>query len=312
MESHVGIIAINVLPLTLQEFQEQNTDKQNEQCLHNFDLSEYRNVFSEICVWIYQVSWSPMFDLQAITKIRFYLQVIIKTMESRIEKLIVRAVLEYESVTGLSTKRGRKYAKSLKLDPQEAIALLLRELTIFHQVLQLYSVDPTLIAQAFRQVWINQRQRSNIRLSHTVFVAVLFRWCERAEQLAPAQGTLQLGKRHPNPLQYFSFGAMGQRPAHQRARHRYHGLYAASNSSLAAAPSEEKGRGCGWCHCYVFEVDKGADYSRFEHVWRICWRWPGPRNNSSLFHRKHWARTSETRRDRSRQINDGHQCGVRG
>ena len=74
MESHVGIIAINVLPLTLQEFQEQNTDKQNEQCLHNFDLSEYRNVFSEICVWIYQVSWSPMFDLQAITKIRFYFQ----------------------------------------------------------------------------------------------------------------------------------------------------------------------------------------------------------------------------------------------
>jgi myosin-5 len=30
---------------------------------------------------------------------------------------------------------------------------LLRELTIFHQVLQLYGVDPTLIAQAFRQVF---------------------------------------------------------------------------------------------------------------------------------------------------------------
>jgi myosin-5 len=32
------------------------------------------------------------------------------------------------------------------------IAHLLRELTIFHQVLQLYGVDPTLIAQVFRQV----------------------------------------------------------------------------------------------------------------------------------------------------------------
>jgi myosin-5 len=32
------------------------------------------------------------------------------------------------------------------------IAHLLRELTIFHQVLQLYGVDPTLIAQVFRQL----------------------------------------------------------------------------------------------------------------------------------------------------------------
>lgn len=40
------------------------------------------------------------------------------------------------------------------VDPQEAIANLLRELTIFHQVLQLYGVDPPLVAQAFRQVLI--------------------------------------------------------------------------------------------------------------------------------------------------------------
>ena len=29
---------------------------QNEQCLRNFDLSEYRQVLSDISVWIYQVS----------------------------------------------------------------------------------------------------------------------------------------------------------------------------------------------------------------------------------------------------------------
>lgn len=35
-------------------FQKINTQKQNEQSLKNFDLSEYRQVFSDIAVWIYQ------------------------------------------------------------------------------------------------------------------------------------------------------------------------------------------------------------------------------------------------------------------
>lgn len=38
-------------------FQAENTLKQNEQCLHNFDLSEYRQVLSDIAVWIYQVRY---------------------------------------------------------------------------------------------------------------------------------------------------------------------------------------------------------------------------------------------------------------
>ncbi|EFX83099.1 hypothetical protein DAPPUDRAFT_100969 [Daphnia pulex] len=79
-------------------FQEENdTLKQNEQCLRNFDLSNYR-------------------------------QAVIKCMEERVQKLIVTAVLEHDHISHL-----------------------LRKLTIFHQVLQLYGVDPTLIAQAFRQ-----------------------------------------------------------------------------------------------------------------------------------------------------------------
>ncbi|CAG9820455.1 unnamed protein product [Phaedon cochleariae] len=35
-------------------FQRKNTPKQNEQCLKNFDLSEYRQIFSDTAVWIYQ------------------------------------------------------------------------------------------------------------------------------------------------------------------------------------------------------------------------------------------------------------------
>lgn len=43
----------NQLVLLLQG---ENTATQNEQCLKNFDLSEYRIVFSDLAVWIYMVS----------------------------------------------------------------------------------------------------------------------------------------------------------------------------------------------------------------------------------------------------------------
>lgn len=32
----------------------QNTPKQNEHCLKNFDLAEYRQVLSDMCIQIYQ------------------------------------------------------------------------------------------------------------------------------------------------------------------------------------------------------------------------------------------------------------------
>lgn len=36
------------------QFQTENTPRQNEHCLRNFDLAEYRQVFSDLAVWIYQ------------------------------------------------------------------------------------------------------------------------------------------------------------------------------------------------------------------------------------------------------------------
>ena len=37
----------------LQVFQKDNTPKQNEHCLRNFDLSEYRQILIDLGVWIY-------------------------------------------------------------------------------------------------------------------------------------------------------------------------------------------------------------------------------------------------------------------
>ena len=37
-----------------QTFQSENTAKQNEHCLRNFDLSEYRQILSDLAVWIFE------------------------------------------------------------------------------------------------------------------------------------------------------------------------------------------------------------------------------------------------------------------
>jgi len=37
----------------MQMFQKDNTPKQNEHCLRNFDLSEYRQILIDLAVWIY-------------------------------------------------------------------------------------------------------------------------------------------------------------------------------------------------------------------------------------------------------------------
>ena len=86
------------------------------------------------------------------------------------------------------------------VDPQEAIALLLRELTMFHQVLQQYGVDPALVAQAFRQVilYLDFVLRSFIlTLSLS---GVLLHLCVCIEQPAVAEGDVSLVQRYPDPL----------------------------------------------------------------------------------------------------------------
>ena len=64
-------------------FQSENTAKQNEQCLKNFDLSEYRLILNDLAVWIYQVA--------------------VKYAESKLQNLIVGAVLEKECIAGCTT-----------------------------------------------------------------------------------------------------------------------------------------------------------------------------------------------------------------
>lgn len=123
-------------------FQHENTPKQNEQCLRNFDLSEYRQVLSDIAVWINQG--------------------VIKIMEEKVQPLIVPAVLEHEAIPGISGKpsgmRGRSSSVARELespcvDARHALDVLQKELSSFYRVLGLHGVDPEIITQIFKQIF---------------------------------------------------------------------------------------------------------------------------------------------------------------
>lgn len=122
-------------------FQEENTPKQNEQCLRNFDLAEYRQVLSDVAVWIYQA--------------------LISILEEKIQPYVVPAILENEAITGLSSRggggggrRGRTMSDAdVKPGMQQALDAMIGELSSFHRTLGFHGVDPEVITQVFRQLF---------------------------------------------------------------------------------------------------------------------------------------------------------------
>ncbi|XP_046984873.1 unconventional myosin-Va [Schistocerca americana] len=123
-------------------FQTENTPRQNEQCLRNFDLSEYRQVLSDIAVGIYQS--------------------LIGHIQEKVQPLVVPAILEHEAISGLSSQkpsgmRGRAASTSRDsepfLDAQKSLDALLQELNSIHKIMGYHGVDPELIVQIFRQMF---------------------------------------------------------------------------------------------------------------------------------------------------------------
>ncbi|XP_055872959.1 unconventional myosin-Va-like isoform X4 [Biomphalaria glabrata] len=124
------------------QFQNENTPKQNEQSLRNFDLSEYRQVFSDLAVWNYQA--------------------LMKLMEELIQPNIVPAILEHEAIAGLTASkpsglRGRSSSNARELedgkDSQHALDALMRTLNSYMRIVKQHAVDPELVKQIFRQLF---------------------------------------------------------------------------------------------------------------------------------------------------------------
>ncbi|EZA57445.1 Myosin-Vb [Ooceraea biroi] len=117
-------------------FQLENTPRQNDQCLRNFDLSEYRVVLTNVALWIFNN--------------------LITNLKERIQALTVPALLEHEAISVPTDKTGRPRSSSMGGEPdstQQKLDKLLGELTSVHKTLQYHGVDPEVIVQLFKQLF---------------------------------------------------------------------------------------------------------------------------------------------------------------
>ncbi|XP_029952610.1 unconventional myosin-Vc isoform X2 [Salarias fasciatus] len=120
-----------------EEFLKQSTPRQKKNCLQNFDLSEYRQILSDLAIHIYHQ--------------------FISVMEKTLTPAIVPGMLEHESLQGISSMKPtgfRKRSNSLYEETETyTISSILQQLTGFHSTMTHHSMDPGLVKQAVKQLF---------------------------------------------------------------------------------------------------------------------------------------------------------------
>ncbi|XP_060930749.1 unconventional myosin-Vb [Limanda limanda] len=138
-------------------FMTQNSPKQNEHCLKNFDLAEYRQVLSDLSIQIYQQ--------------------LIKVAEGIIQPMIVSAMLESESIPSLAGVKPMGYRnRSSSMDTDAGgpssytLEALIRQLGQFHSIMSDHGLDPEIVGQVVRQLFhcINAITLNNLLLRKDV------------------------------------------------------------------------------------------------------------------------------------------------
>ncbi|XP_016525466.1 unconventional myosin-Va isoform X2 [Poecilia formosa] len=117
-------------------FMKHNTSRQNEHCLSNFDLAEYRQVISDLAIQIYQQ--------------------LVKCMENILQPMIVSGMLEHETIQGVSGVKPtglRKRTSSIADEGTYTLDSILRQLSAFHSTMCQHGTDPELIKQVVKQLF---------------------------------------------------------------------------------------------------------------------------------------------------------------
>ncbi|XP_061086110.1 unconventional myosin-Vb-like [Conger conger] len=138
-------------------FMTQNTTKQNEHCLKNFDLAEYRQVLSDLSIQIYQQ--------------------LIRVAEAILQPMIVSAMLESESIPSLAGVKPMGYRnRSSSINCESGgpvgytLEALIRQLGQFSSTMGAHGLDPEISQQAVRQLFycINAVTLNNLLLRKDV------------------------------------------------------------------------------------------------------------------------------------------------
>ncbi|XP_055517070.1 LOW QUALITY PROTEIN: unconventional myosin-Va-like [Leucoraja erinacea] len=117
-------------------FMKHNTPRQNDHCLRNFDLAEYRQVISDLAIQIYQQ--------------------LTKVLENALQPMIVSGMLEHETIQGVSGLKPtglRKRTSSVADEGTYTLDSIVRQLNNFHSIMCQHGMDPELIKQIVKQMF---------------------------------------------------------------------------------------------------------------------------------------------------------------
>ncbi|XP_077174239.1 unconventional myosin-Va isoform X3 [Paroedura picta] len=117
-------------------FMKHNTTRQNEHCLTNFDLAEYRQVLSDLAIQIYQQ--------------------LVRVLENILQPMIVSGMLEHETIQGVSGVKPtglRKRTSSIADEGTYTLDSIIRQLNAFHSIMCQHGMDPELVKQVVKQMF---------------------------------------------------------------------------------------------------------------------------------------------------------------
>ncbi|KAM4677427.1 unconventional myosin-Va isoform 2-T2 [Discoglossus pictus] len=119
-----------------ESFMKHNTTRQNEHCLTNFDLAEYRQVLSDLAIQIYQQ--------------------LVRVLENILQPMIVSGMLEHETIQGVSGVKPtglRKRTSSIADEGTYTLDSIVRQLNTFHSIMCQHGTDPELLKQVIKQMF---------------------------------------------------------------------------------------------------------------------------------------------------------------
>ncbi|XP_037539495.1 unconventional myosin-Vc [Nematolebias whitei] len=119
------------------EFLKQSTPRQKKNCLQHFDLSEHRQILSDLAIHVYHQ--------------------LISGMQKTLTPAIVPGMLEHESLQGISSMKPtgfRKRSNSVYNDSESyTISSILQLLSIFHSTMSHHGMEQCLINQVVKQLF---------------------------------------------------------------------------------------------------------------------------------------------------------------
>lgn len=124
-----------------EEFSKRNTPEQNAHCLLNFDLCEFREVFSNMAISAYQR--------------------LIQSCTRKLKPLIVPAMLEEDTIQNGGGSMGNKFSRQyledndeeLDLSDHTALEKLLLQMSRWNSMFHKHGMDQKLIRQFFNQIF---------------------------------------------------------------------------------------------------------------------------------------------------------------